>query len=297
VEMPNIAGILIGFGSGLVLTVISLWASHRLQRSRDRVFGEQQRPQLALMLFSQQLGPGSGVHELVFMLGHRELKARDSVICDVRFGIRNTGEVTARGIRLTVAWPLALKEVVEQLDVEVEAKGPAREESYQCSVDTQPPYHYRTHFIDSIDPGDEIGLIDRIEVAHASGFPFEVKAETADGVPVKAGFFVQLRIEPAYAILRAHDAFPQKCSFTVKSFSVDTPKEVAQELKARTTADASESGKGRWVQSLLVRPELTRLAKPEGLKDSEVNVYLQEKPSSGIWMLSRWEKTADHDGE
>jgi len=294
VDTPNIAGGLIGFSFGLVLTLITLWADHRLQKRRDRALDERQRPQLALMLFSHQLGPGEEAHELIYMLGHRKLKAQDSVICDARFGIRNNGEVTARGIRLTIAWPLALKESVEQPGVEVVAKGPACDESYHSSVDIQAPYHYRTHFIDSIDPGDEIGVVDKIEVAHASGFPFDVEAETADGAPVKASLFVQLRMQPAYAVLRAHDMVPRTYSFTVRSFSVEKPHEVAKELRARTIADASESGEGRWVQALLVRPELTRLPKPKELKVSEVDIYVQQKPNSGIWMLSRWEKTADH---
>lgn len=281
--------------TGLVLVGVSALVTWVLTMRHSRKIGELRRARLSVSLFRLELIPKKDVNELVFALGDRIRHAHDKAFCVVRFEVSNIGDLTARDVRLRIAWPVALREAVENAELKYSAVGVSSEADFKHGTQADPPYYYTTHSIPSLDPHDAFRVDELVEVAHASELPMDIEAEDADGLPIKVRLVVRLSMLPVVVTIRALDQPPETAFFTVRSYNVGTIGEIRTALNAKIPEGWFHAKSGSWVTSLVLRPNLEEEPKPPDVRDIEWSVFRQVKDDLKAWVLTRWQPTKQID--
>lgn len=279
--------------SAVIAAVLSGLITWFITRRTAKKSGAFRKADLRVQVFGKELLPNAEFQEIMFALGSSIANIRDRAFCIVRFQITNKGTLTAKDVKLRVAWPVALVEDVERLDIERLARGALTESYYVRKTFTDPPYIRTDYRLESLDPGSIAQIDEFVEVAHASGAPLEFSGETADGVPVRVKAEVRWQTLPVHATIQATDCEKGYGSFSVRSYPLQSIDEISDRLKADLPKAAGKTKqahlRGDLVTAIVVKPNLLSVPKPEAMSEIEWSVYVQQEEGTEGWILVRWE--------
>lgn len=292
--------ILVSLLVGAALAVFSHWLTATYQKRHDRRVGAFRKSDLHVKVLLSDLLPEQGFDEILFALGSSVKNTRDRAFCIVTFLISNEGDLSAKDVRLRVAWPAALMESVKRLDLERYQKGKSTVSGYEREAYTDDGYEHIVYRFSSIDPGSTAQLLEHVEVASVSEGPLCNSGETAHGSPHSTGTEPSRQMAPIHVFLQATDQTKQHASFAIRSVRQQSVDEICAYMHQATekTIDImnSKHTPPRIVKMIIVEPKLVPVPKPEGMdKILAWSAFWQQKEGSSGWRVDRIELASAND--
>jgi len=274
----------------VLIGALLAWLGSYLIAKRSGAF---RKVDLRLSLMGRELVPKPSFQEVIY--GY-DVKPDDRVFCVLRFVITNSGRLTARAVKLRLAFPMVLRAGSSDEKWDAKVYGTFSDSDLRRTSFTRGPYEHSYYKLESLDPGGETVIDQIIEVSLASGIPVDVNAVTADGVPCHARVDVQWKALPIEVSIQAEDSTIREASFTVRAYRAKSKEEIETKLsraasRAVGKQPEAEKHKKRLVRidGIVVIPRLSAIPKPKEFRHIKWNAYTQEYEKSRVWLLSRWE--------
>ena len=278
---------------GVIIGIAGILTGYKIAKKS----GSFRKVELEISLMNQSLIPDPQFEQVIYGYSIEE----DAIaLCFLPFKIKNSGELSAKDVTISLIIPLILRELKGFVFKEEELleymgifghynKSDIKRKSYKFGG-----FRHIHYVIPAIHPRS-IGVIEEvIDITNASGMPFKVDAISKDDVPLQVEGRLNWSTQ-IYVRVSATDVAPLEGYFYVRSYQAQNKEELGEKIMNDETQALREElykigapkefaskvhAPGISKKTIAIIPKMKKVPKPKGYADFNRLTYKEEPEES-----------------